>query len=216
MSHYSSRPENMTNFLSRIELSQNQRMQGIIDGWYRNQKSGMKRTMEHNEFTYCPHCATPLVRTTRFNQIRPVCPSCDYVYFLDPKVAVIAFVTHANRLLLIRRAVRPAKGKWALPGGYMDAGEMPEHALQRELREEVGLDVHIDHLLDIYPMAGPGVDNRGIVMAYAAVPVGNGGEQVLESNDDVSAAGWFGHDEIPDELAFESTRALLAAWRENL
>ena len=114
--------------------------------------------MDKRDYSYCPHCATPLERLARFNQLRPACPACGFVHFLDPKVAVIGFVTHAGRLLLIRRAVRPAKGKWALPGGYMDAGEMPEDALRRELCEEVGLDIQIERLLNIYPMAGPGVE----------------------------------------------------------
>jgi len=171
--------------------------------------------MDQRDYSYCPYCATSLEWMERFNQRRPACPACGFVHFLDPKVAVIGFVTYADRLLLIRRAVQPAKGKWALPGGYMDAGEMPEDALRRELCEEVGLDIRIERLLNIYPMAGPGVQARGIVMAYAAVPVGDGGEQALESNDDVNAAAWFAPKELPQELAFESTRALLAAWRNG-
>jgi len=58
--------------------------------------------------------------------MRSVCPSCGFVHFTDPKVAVIALVTHADKILLARRAVDPAKGKWALPGGYMDAGRSEE------------------------------------------------------------------------------------------
>ena len=166
-------------------------------------------------FTFCPHCGTGLEQTEVFNLVRPVCPQCDFVQFRDPKVAVIAFVTHRDKVLLIRRAVDPAKGKWALPGGYMDAGEMPEEALHRELDEEVGLDVTITRLLEIFPMESPGQPSRGIVLAYEAEPDSDD-LITLQSRDDVSAAGWFGPDELPLEVAFESTETLLSAWTATL
>lgn len=138
------------------------------------------------------------------------------MHFHDPKVAVIGFVTWADRVLLIRRGVNPGKGSWALPGGFMDAGEMPVSALQRELHEEVGLTVAVHGLLDIFPMAGPGGpsggSSRGIVLAYAATSDGSI-LPALACRDDVSDAGWFAADELPEDLAFETTHQLLAAWR---
>jgi 8-oxo-dGTP diphosphatase len=128
-------------------------------------------------------------------------------------VAVIALITFENRVLLIQRGVDPAKGQWALPGGYMDAGEMPDLALQREVREEVGLAICVHHLLEIFPMAGPGVVNKGIVLAFAATPT-DGSMAVLVSDDDVMDAGWFAPDELPRDLAFESTHKLLSQWRQ--
>jgi ADP-ribose pyrophosphatase YjhB (NUDIX family) len=171
--------------------------------------------METSAFVYCPQCATRLERQERFGAQRPVCPACDFVHFRDPKVAVIAFVTHGNRLLLIRRAVNPAKGKWALPGGYMDAGEMPDEALKRELLEEVGLEIDIERLLTILPMGGNGQKVRGIVLAYAAKPRRTMTVHPLQCNDDVSAAGWFTPNELPTEMAFASTQDLVTQWRER-
>lgn len=167
------------------------------------------------EFNYCPYCGTWLERLEVFNQVRPVCTQCSFIQFYDPKVAVIAFITHKDKLLLIRRAVEPAKGKWALPGGYMDAGEMPEDALRRELDEEVGLRVKVSRLLAIFPMEAPGQAHRGIVLAYEAEPESDD-LITLQSKDDVSAAGWFDADELPVEVAFESTETLLATWKADL
>ncbi len=166
--------------------------------------------MRQGDYIFCPYCGAQLAPRQLFKQTRPACVQCGFVHFRDPKVAVIAFVTHGERLLLVQRGVEPAKGSWALPGGYMDAGELPEAALVRELEEEVGLTVQIDHLLDIFPMAGIGGHHTGIVLAYAATPAA--GAAVLSADDDITAAGWFAPDEIPTDLAFESTRALLAAW----
>lgn len=165
-------------------------------------------------YRYCPYCAAELVERYRFDQIRPVCPTCGFVQFQDPKVAVIALVIHEERVLLVRRAVDPAKGRWALPGGYMDADEMPAPALQREIAEEVGLTIHVDELITIYPMVNGEGQPIGIVLAYAASPQGS--STITTVGDDVAEAGWFGPTEIPDALAFESTTTLIRAWRERL
>lgn len=167
--------------------------------------------MNRTEFKYCPLCATPLEGRTIYRQMRSVCPSCGFVHFIDPKVAVIALVTHADKILLARRAVDPAKGKWALPGGYMDAGEMPEAALQRELTEELHLEVKIMQLLDIFPLVVADQRKRGIVLAYHAVPAN--AQPTLICDDDVSEADWFLDGAIPSDLAFDSTHVLLARWR---
>ena len=44
-----------------------------------------------------------------------------------------------DRVLLIQRARKPYFGMWTLPGGRLEAGETPEEAAMREVREEVGL-----------------------------------------------------------------------------
>ncbi|HRW07915.1 MAG TPA: NUDIX hydrolase [Caldilineaceae bacterium] len=165
-------------------------------------------------YRYCPRCATPLELREIYNLARPVCPACDFVYFRDPKVAVVGLVTHQKHVLLVQRAINPEKGKWALPGGYMDAGEMPQDALRRELKEEVNLAVRVTDLLTIFPM----ITNRtnetaspGIVLAFRA-EVAERATPKLTCDDDVSDAGWFGPQELPTDLAFASTEQLLAEW----
>ena len=170
--------------------------------------------MSIRPYHYCPLCATPLEERFAFQQMRAVCPACGFIHFRDPKVAVIGMITWEQQVLLIRRGVEPMKGRWALPGGYMDAGEMPTDALMREVREEVGLEVEVDDLLDIFPMAGPGVVNSGIVIAYGA-SVLREEPPPLTCDDDACEAAWFSVDTLPDDLAFESTHVLLARWREQ-
>ena len=72
---------------------------------------------------YCPRCGTPVVQAERSGRQRPVCPNCGWIYFADPKVAVAALITQENEVLLVRRTVDPQRGLWALPAGYVDAGE---------------------------------------------------------------------------------------------
>ncbi len=168
--------------------------------------------MRQVAYKYCPLCATPLAERTIYRQQRLVCPNCHFVHFADPKVAVIALVTHEDKVLVVRRAIDPAKGKWALPGGYMDAGEMPEAALQRELHEELSLDVRIVQLLDIFPMVVTPGRTQGIVLAYHATPA-DAQRTGFTCDDDVCEAGWFLADQLPTELAFDSTYTLLDRWR---
>jgi ADP-ribose pyrophosphatase YjhB (NUDIX family) len=156
---------------------------------------------------FCPECAAPLERAPRLGQIRPVCPACGYVHFCDPKVAAIALVESDGKVLLTRRAVEPAKGRWTLPGGFVDCNEDPREAAVRECREETGLEVAIDGLVDLtYGKAH--VDGADIVIIYRGQV--EGGTPV--ARDDVDAVAFFGPHELPP-LAFASTEAILARWR---
>jgi ADP-ribose pyrophosphatase YjhB (NUDIX family) len=110
-------------------------------------------------------------------------------------------------VLLIRRAVDPGRGLWALPAGFVEIDELPHEAAAREALEETGLRVEIGDLLRIRRMANP--DKPGLLLTY-------GGQVIdgdLQANDDVSEARWFGAGEIPwDELAFETTHESLCEW----
>lgn len=60
----------------------------------------------------------------------------------DPRVVVGGAVCEGGKLLAARRTAPPAlAGRWELPGGKVEPGETPEHALVRELREELGIEV---------------------------------------------------------------------------
>lgn len=68
------------------------------------------------------------------------CTGCGVDLYDNPKpCADIALFTKEGKLLLSRRARNPEKGKFDLPGGFVDVGETVEDALARELREELGL-----------------------------------------------------------------------------
>ena len=157
------------------------------------------------EVNYCPVCGTKLVRRERFGQIRPVCPACGYVHFYDPKVAAAVFIEDGDRILLIKRGVEPERGRWALPAGYVNAHEDPRQTAIREVREETGLEVRITRLIDVFYSGRQ--NGASIIIVYAAEVIGG----TLQPQDDAEKAEWFTAEHLPD-LAFESTRRLVAAW----
>ena len=157
-------------------------------------------TNHPTDLGYCSRCGAAMQLAEKFGKPRPVCPACGFVRFEDPKVTAVAFITEAGRVLLVQRAFDPEKGKWALPGGYVDRGEDPARAAEREAHEETGLIVRVTHLIDV-------IFDGLIVILYAAEPTGG----VLRHGDDAIDARWFTPDQLP-ELAFRSTYMLLRDW----
>jgi ADP-ribose pyrophosphatase YjhB (NUDIX family) len=163
-------------------------------------------------FTYCPRCAAALADDFVFGRVRRRCRDCSFIQFHDPKVAVAGLVSDGGRVLLVRRAVVPAIGFWALPAGYMDADELPHEAVVREIVEETGVAIEVLGLHSIAPLAGWN-ERRGILLIYRGRPIGGGRLQPPAAQDDVSEARWFSPAEIPwDALAFESTAQVLREW----
>jgi ADP-ribose pyrophosphatase YjhB (NUDIX family) len=159
-------------------------------------------------YRFCPVCGQPLEpRVLKASEPkRLVCtgPACGFVFYLDPKLAVGTVIRMTDdRIVLVRRAIEPGYGKWVFPGGYVDRGEEITVAAIREAREESGLDVRLDRLLDIYSYAG----RTPIVVVYAATCIG--GE--LAVDDEGLEARAFEPAAIPwDDLAFRSTREALS------
>jgi ADP-ribose pyrophosphatase YjhB (NUDIX family) len=80
------------------------------------------------------------MRARRTRQIE--CRNCRFEYYLNSAAAVAALITdNDGNLLVAVRGKDPAKGTWDLPGGFVDPGESAEAALQREIKEELGLDI---------------------------------------------------------------------------
>ncbi len=155
-------------------------------------------------FVHCPRCAAP-VKNGGANPFQ--CGACGLTYFFNPTVAAAAFVfDDAGRCLFIRRAKDPAKGKLAVPGGFIDSGETAEEALRREVREEVGIEVtqlaYLGSCTNRYPyrdVVYPVVD-----LIFTASAVSASDAVALE---DVAGLEWRRVGEIdPEELAFPSLR----------
>ncbi len=160
------------------------------------------------EIVYCPRCATPLVTRPVGDKQRRTCPECQFIYFTDPKVGVGVMIIHQGRILLVRRAMTPERGKWSIPAGFLDHGEDPVVTAAREVQEETGLQVEIEGLLDVY-YNHEAIEQGGasIFILYHARIVGG----QLEAGDDADEAAFFDQDNLP-ELAFNSTHDAIRRW----
>jgi len=157
--------------------------------------------MHTPEFRYCPVCAgrleARLLKATEPERL--VCTACGFVLYLDPKIAVGTIIRTAERqIVLVRRAIEPGYGKWVFPGGYVDRGEELLGAALREAREESGLEVRLEGLVNIYSYTG----STPIIIVYAATVVGG----TMAVDDECLEACPFEPGEIPwADLAFRST-----------
>ena len=164
-------------------------------------------------YRFCPVCGAPLearvLKATEPKRLVCTSSACGFVFYLDPKIAVGTVIRMPEgKIVLVKRAIEPGYGKWVFPGGYVDRGEEITLAALREAREESGLDIALDHLINIYSYGG----RAPIVVVYAATYVS--GE--LAVDDEGLEARAFEHDEIPwSEVAFRSTHDALRQYLDE-
>ena len=151
------------------------------------------------EVRYCIRCGDAVERHSRYGQVRPVCPSCGWVHFADPKVAAGVFIERDGKILLVKRAFNPHRGKWTFPAGFVNAGEDPVVAARRECLEETSLNIRTIRILDICAKREHEGGADFIILYEAEILSGK-----IEAGDDADSVAWFPRDALP-ELAFEAT-----------
>ena len=134
-----------------------------------------------------------------------------YVYeWPRPMVTVdaVVFGLFADKVqvLLINRANEPFKGRWALPGGFVDIDEELEDAAARELREETGLEgVSLEQM---HTFGEIGRDPRGRQITVVYLGVVTDIETKVRAGDDAARVKWFDIEELPKELAFDHAEVI--------
>jgi 8-oxo-dGTP diphosphatase len=160
-----------------------------------------------SQINFCPRCGNPTILQERFGKLHPVCPQCEWIHFEDPKVAAAVLVEQDSRVLLVRRVNEPYRGLWTLPAGFVDAGEDPARAAERECLEETGLSVRAKRVLDV--VAGREHDRGAdFVIVYQAEILSGS----ISPADDADAVEWFAYNRLPP-LAFVATTKVLSEHR---
>jgi NAD+ diphosphatase len=169
---------------------------------------------ELESWRHCPRCGTDLEPLD--GGVRIECPVCGFHYYASSKPTASGLVLEDDgRILLARRAREPDKGKWDLPGGFLNEGEDPREGLRRELLEEASLDVEplefFDVVVDRY---GDEDDAQWTLNLYWKCRVLDG---TPTPADDVVELRWFGRDELPptEELAFRNNAKVISRWRDE-
>jgi 8-oxo-dGTP diphosphatase len=155
---------------------------------------------------FCLACGARLGAVVEDGHRRRRCPRCGWTDYANPVPATAAIVIERGRLLLGRRARPPYEGAWDLPGGFLETNELPEPALRREVREEIGVGVRRATLIGF---ANDRYGPNGVVVLTAIYRVWLRSPR-LHAADDVSELRWFPLDRIPYRtIAFPALRKAL-------
>jgi len=161
--------------------------------------------MGSSQANHCPLCGAPLCAARIEGRERPRCTRCRFVLYLNPAGAAAAVVVDGRgRVLLIRRALDPFKGTWTLPAGYQEIDEEPARTAEREAREESGLEIRAEALLDLVFVPDDPRKPANLAVYLCRVVGGS-----LCPGDDALDAAWFELDHLPSEIGFENRRLVL-------
>jgi ADP-ribose pyrophosphatase YjhB (NUDIX family) len=156
------------------------------------------------KYKFCPQCRGPLEkRLLKVGDPEQLfCPRCGFIFYLDPKVVVVALVPKDGGLVLVRQDRPGRRDSWVLPGGFVNLGESLEEALIREVQEETLLSIRVNRLLNAYSFPG----GQKVVLSFITEYLT--GE--LAPGDETLEARIFAPEEIPwDRLGFRTTRLAL-------
>ena len=134
------------------------------------------------------------------------CVACRFVLYENPACAAAGLVIDAaGRVLLVRRALEPCRGTWALPAGYQEIDEPLPRTVEREVREECGLEVATGELFELL-FAPENARKPTNLAVYLCRVVGG----QLAPGDDALEAGWFALDALPQPIGFDNGPRVLS------
>lgn len=124
------------------------------------------------------------------------------------RTSVVAVIRNEKgKILLTKRAIPPYLGKWVMPGGKIEPGEPITAALKREVQEEVGLDVHVESLVDIFEVTPTSEHSAHFVILYYLVSP-KSGELVI--SEEISEVVWADRKTASALETTEGTRYILS------
>lgn len=122
--------------------------------------------------------------------------------------SVVAVILNDDReVLLTKRNVPPFQGEWVMPGGKIDLGEPIIKAIEREVMEEVGLQVEVEDLLDVFEHVTPGDENyHFIILYYLCRPLYC---DITHNQEEVAEARWVPEQDLAGYEMPDGTRFIL-------
>ncbi len=153
-------------------------------------------------FVFCPNCAT---KFNNSDESSKTCPNCELHFYINPSpTAGAILINEIGEILLVKRRVDPGKGLWDVPGGFVDLNENLEDSLNRELKEELGIDSrefkYLGSKVDIYKYSNRYQQTLGTIFEGKVSSKEN-----LKASDDISGYKFFTKDNFPiDKIAFKS------------
>lgn len=153
------------------------------------EQAGLARQLLHWRLThrFCGACGSPLVRHATERAMH--CPTCDLCFYPRINPVVITMVSRGDQILLAHKA-SGAFAFWSVVAGFVEANESLEHAVEREIAEEVGVRVTNIRYHASQPWPFPNNLMVGFTAEYESGDIRPDGVEIGE-------AGWFGRDNLP-------------------
>lgn len=164
-------------------------------------------------YHFCPSCGAAREASTQ----QPLkCGACGFKLYVNITSATAGFLRRADgRVLFIIRGHEPAKGKLAIPGGFVDEGETAEAGLRREFTEEVGITPGSLTFLCSHPNAYlyAGVTYPVLDFFFMAEAAGDENPAALDA---VESFSWLDPETVMEEdMAFPSMAYALRKYKDR-
>ncbi|MGC2372259.1 MAG: NUDIX hydrolase [Solirubrobacteraceae bacterium] len=180
---------------------------------WRDRYSGFAMQIaDANEFRFCPLCGDELVPLLSGPDCgRPGCLRGHFVHYNNPAITAFAFIEQNGYYLVLRRGQQPYRGRWELPGGFVEVGESPDAAVRREIFEETGLCVEATSIIGAYT-SRYGDDGKWTVDVafHCHAPSGE-----LNLSAESSDAAWVSIEQMPP-LAFAGEQSAFEEFKQGL
>lgn len=116
-----------------------------------------------DRYAHCTFCGARFVLGQRWPRR---CAACGETSYLNPSPVAVAVQPVGSGLLAVRRGIAPARGRLALPGGFIDVGETWQAAAVRELFEETGVEADPGGVRLYDTVSAP----DGTILVFALIP----------------------------------------------
>lgn len=160
-------------------------------------------------FKFCPACGSQSIAPDSVKSLK--CAACGFRYYINMNAAVVAVIRNQkNEVLFTTRKHDPSKGMLDLPGGFIDMGENAEHAVKREIREELNLEIskleYVGTFTNKYLYAGIEYQTLDIVYLCTVDSFTD-----LKVDDDVSGYEFIDPARVrQQDISFDSVRQIAA------
>ena len=159
---------------------------------------------EKFSFKFCPMCKHYLKWVTIDGRKRLVCQKCGWINYQNPLPVVACVVKNKKgHIFIVKRAIEPGIGKWALPGGFVESREDPQKACLRELKEETGLEGEIIRLIGVYTYRSK-IYGSLLVIGYEVIIK----EESLHISNELKEAKFVSRKNLP-KIPFSSHRKII-------
>ncbi|WP_157335702.1 NUDIX domain-containing protein [Paenibacillus lutrae] len=148
-------------------------------------------------------CGEALISRDINGTVRRACPSCSFVHWGSYSTGVGALVIREDKILLVRRAQEPGRGRWTNPGGFIEQHELIHETICREVLEETGIEAAVHSVVAVRDQP------RDIHNLYIAFAMEYRGGEPVPDGIEVDGAGFFSLGEMEKMNVAPFTRWLV-------